>query len=691
MLKRLFIAAALTLSAVTVTAFAEEDGYIFKLKDDIVIPLALTDGVERISNDEAIYSADTLEDVYEFIDKSAIEYIGRDAYVYLYDDDFEDEPNDPAYEQYQWNLPQINIPRVWKKGYRGEGATVCVIDSGMNINHEDIDKDRIVSTYNAFDKSDDVTDEISHGTFVTGIISATTNNNKGIAGIADKADIVSIKTFKITTNDKGEKITAGKISDIIAGLDYVNEHSDIDVVNMSLGTTDAIEAETKKMFEDSINKLVEKGVIVIAAVGNDGNAALSYPAAFDNVIGVGAVSKNKTQCYFSQRNKSVFVVAPGGVENKADTDSKLVGLSGSGNKDIVSSAGGTSYAAPHVTAVAAIAKEIYPDLTTEQFKKILIETSEDLGVDGYDVNYGYGLIDAKNVVEEVEKLAEKPMESPDVTAEPITEPTVIPEETFNPDMYRELKYDSESNSITVETDDGEAVVYAAKYESDGTLAGVKGYKISELTGDNGKYTITLEDGENEPSKLFLWHGMRSCIASWVNKNSPEPTVSVEPTTEPTSEPTSEPTTGPTTVPTSEPTEKPDVNALLANSVIEFINDARKEAGVPELITDSVAMPIMRNYAADMIANGYTNNSVDSTGKGPADYIAEATKESVELRLYAIGGINGNTPPRVVTTSILNKYSENVLSEKFTQIAVGVAKDELNTKSAWAVAIFKYGD
>lgn len=672
MLRKILITCSLIFAAVTVTVSAEAEGYIFKLKEDAVIPFSVSDGVERLTDNTPVYSAESIEDAYEFVDESAIEYIGRDARVYLYDRDFEDKPNDLYYEQYQWNLPLINIPEVWKKGYRGEGATVCVIDSGVNIAHEDIDEDNIIAKYNVFDSSKDVTDSMGHGTFVTGVIGATINNNFGIAGIADEADIISIKAF-----DKGRET---KISNLISALENASQYEDLDVINMSLGTTDKLEDGTKAIFYDAIDSLVKKGVIIIAAVGNDGNTNISYPAGFDNVIGVGGVAKNKKKCYFSQMNESVFVVAPGGTEKQGGKDG-LVGLLNVDNK--IGMGSGTSYASPQVAAVAAIAKSICPRMTSEQFMDILKNTSEDLGENGYDTSYGYGLIDAEKVIDEVEELAARPVESP--TAEPTTEPTVTPDETFNPDMYRELKYDSDSNSITIDTDDKEAVVFSAKYESDGTLTGIKIYKISELTGDNGVYTITLENGEKEPSRLFLWNNMRSCIAPWINENIPEPTRA------PVSEPTAEPTAEPTKAPVTEPTEEPDVNVLLANNVIELINNDRKEAGVPELITDSVAMPIMKNYAIDMIANGYTNNTVDSSGKRPADYIAEATEKSVELRLYPIGGINGNTPPRVIVNAILQRYSEHVLSAEYTQIAVGVAKDEFNTKSAWAVAVFKYGD
>lgn len=519
MIKKLLI----TVSAVmimTASAVSAEEGYIFKLKDDVVVPFSLTDGVEVLSAEDAVYKADSLEDVYKFADSSSIENIGKDARVYLLDDGNDtpfEIPNDPGYKRYQWNFPQINMNAVWKKGCRGEGATVCIIDSGLNIGHEDLDESNVISAYNVFDDTEDITDHIGHGTFVTGIIAAKTNNKMDLAGIADKSKIVSIKAF-----DNGK---ATNTSTLIKALDEVYNTDEIDVLNMSLGTdTDKqIEEATLDMFEEAINKVIDKGVIVIAAVGNDGSEGLSYPAAFENVIGVGAVAENKHKCDFSQFNESVFVVAPGGKEitiEEADTEEEsreIVGLSGS-TSDGLMAGHGTSFAAPHVAGVAAIAKSIYPDLNTAQFKEILKNTSEDLGDSGYDTYYGYGLIDADKVITEVEKLAPEktPMPSASPSPTPIAEPTPTPTPGFvlNPDDYRELTYVKESGKAVIETDDREAVVYAVKFDG-AALKSIEMIKIKDLpSNDEGSYEILLSEA---PTKLFLWHGMIGC-KKWVNED-----------------------------------------------------------------------------------------------------------------------------------------------------------------------------
>lgn len=512
MIKRLLIISALALSAVTATAFAEGNGYI-----NITSP-------------------------------SKIEILEQDAPVYLFGEDKPDgTPNDEFYAQYQWNLEQINMPKVWAKGYRGEGATICVIDSGLNLEHDDFDVSRVVGKYNIFDENDDVTDAVAkyvesdsgtyveskgnmipieefiagggvvteetvkyekkkegHGTLVTGIISAITNNGKGIAGVADKADIVVVKAFDADHETDTDML--------ISTLEYVAlNYPEVDVINMSEGTVEAMDNDSKNKFKKAVDALVDKGVIIIASVGNEGNSLVSYPAGFDNVIGVGGTSKNKVKCAFSQFNDSVFVSAPGGIENPGNKNNHIATLGSTGN-DIVA-ASGTSFAAPQVAGIAAIAKSIYPELTTNQFKEILKKTSEDLtavpsyfdeefteqlgDLTGYDTLYGYGLIDADKIITEVEKLKNN---------------------EYTADSYRVLDYvkDEEGAGVVVETDDLSASVYIASYDENNAPLSVRRVDISDLeseAAENGiycRYRIPLLENEPEPSKLFLWHGMIGC-------------------------------------------------------------------------------------------------------------------------------------------------------------------------------------
>jgi subtilisin family serine protease len=212
-------------------------------------------------------------------------------------------------------------------------------------------------------------DDVGHGTFVTGLIAAATNNALGIAGIAPDAEIVPLKAFKM---DRGQ--TVGTVASVSGAIWGAVDRYGCQVLNLSLGTNN----DTMTL-KNAINHAAKKGVILIAAAGNQGTNQLFYPAAYDNVIGVGAVDRDQNVASFSQQNASVFVTAPG---------QNLYGLYFSA----YGTGSGTSYAAPIVTAAAALALSVAPDLTQEQFQALLQQTAEDLGDTGYDTSYGWGLL-----------------------------------------------------------------------------------------------------------------------------------------------------------------------------------------------------------------------------------------------------------------------------------------------------------
>lgn len=183
--------------------------------------------------------------------------------------------------------------------------------------------------------------------------------------------------------------------------------------------------------KDAVNYAVSKGVIVVCSTGNDGTSALYYPGALAATIGVGSVDKTMERSYFSHYNKSIFVVAPG-------EDSTSLNLeSGS-----VRTASGTSYSAPLVAGLAALLKEAHPEMNTDDFKAILQSSSRDLGDEGYDNEYGYGLIQAPEAIKAA--AAYFGTEVPDIPDTPDPEPAPRPGQgwniwdLFNFDWLREL-------------------------------------------------------------------------------------------------------------------------------------------------------------------------------------------------------------------------------------------------------------
>ena len=263
-----------------------------------------------------------------------------------------------------WNLDAIETKYAWNMGCYGTGVRIAVIDSGCSL-IGDIEQNVDIG-YNYIKQTTDTTDNVGHGTFVSGIIASQSK------GISYKSKIVPLKCF-----DVGVTTTVSDIIDIV--YDAVDIY-DCDVINMSIGFT----GYSTKLAR-AITYATNNGVIVVAAVGNDGETTKYYPAAYENVIGVASVDKNKKHSEFSQFNNSVFVCAPGEALNSLSIEG-------------YSSNSGTSFASPHVSAMAAIAKCIDNSTEVNKFKELLINSSTDLGNVGYDIYYGYGLVNLKEFI-----------------------------------------------------------------------------------------------------------------------------------------------------------------------------------------------------------------------------------------------------------------------------------------------------
>ena len=327
-------------------AYAAQDDYVVKLKHkDFVVT--------------------NKSQAYEYLNSELAEYIEPDYEVKLFG-----YPSDELYSEQQ---KMVNAEVAWSLETYGNGVKIAVIDSGCYI-HDDI-RGNLIEGYNYIDNNVNTSDNIGHGTHVAGIIAAGMDNG-GIVGFAPKANIIPLKCF-----DPGDSATVSRIARAI--YDAVDVYN-CKVINMSLGTKD--NSETLK---NAVNYACEKGVVLVASVGNDGASQKYYPAAYDNVIGVGSVDENKEKSLFSQYNDSVFVVAPG------ENIKSLWANNG------YNSLGGTSQAASLVTGLAAIALSCNKDITPEYIKDLLIGTSDDLGTAGYDTFFGYGLVNTENFIEKL--------------------------------------------------------------------------------------------------------------------------------------------------------------------------------------------------------------------------------------------------------------------------------------------------
>ena len=280
-------------------------------------------------------------------------------------------------EVLEWGVDRVDAELAWATS-RGLGVNVAIIDTGIDKDHADL-VDNLKGGVNFVSKSpakpadpNKWDDDNGHGTHVAGTIAAT-NNEIGVVGVAPNTELYAVKSLDSRGN--------GYLSDIIAGLEWAVAN-DMDVVNMSLGTTSDIQA-----FHDAIDAAYSAGVVLVAAAGNSGDGDpntnnVEYPAKYSSVIAVGATDVADNSPYWSSEGVEVEVSAPG------------VNILSTYKGGSYTTLSGTSMASPHVTGVIALLLESNPLLTPVQVRTTLQTTANDLGDIGHDNVYGYGLVDA---------------------------------------------------------------------------------------------------------------------------------------------------------------------------------------------------------------------------------------------------------------------------------------------------------
>ncbi len=270
----------------------------------------------------------------------------------------------------QYYLNEISFTDALNTSKLNE-VKVAVLDSGVDANHPGL-----VGKVEGREGLEyiDLKDNIGHGTQVAGIITANANNKKGITGIAQNVQILSINV--------ADEYGQSDIGTIVQALDeaYTNGAK---IIQISLST-----AEYSKILETVIKDAQDKGLLIVASSGNSEKEQVRYPAGFNGVIGVGAVNQNKMIESYSTRGEHISLVAPG-------TEIYTTSV----NKSHYKAVTGTSFATPQVSAVAALVWGVNPELTNSEIKEILINSAVDLGKEGKDSEYGYGLLNAKQALE----------------------------------------------------------------------------------------------------------------------------------------------------------------------------------------------------------------------------------------------------------------------------------------------------
>jgi hypothetical protein len=320
----------------------------------------------------------------------------------------------------QWAIKRVGFTWDRESAWRASGAgehevVVAIIDSGLNWHHPDLNTSQIwrnpgeipgnqidddengfvddIIGWNFVSNTNMPWDRDGHGTFVTGLIAARTNNGVGIAGINPRARIMVLKAV----DDQGQT----RASFLTRAIIYAADNG-ARVINLSVGGPTLTRAE-----QLAVDYAHSKGVLVVAAAGNAGVDVTDYsPAGLDNVLTVAATGYDDLRAPFSNWGQGIDIAAPGVdvlslraagtnlaeslADESYDLEAAIVGPDRAYFR-----ASGTSFAVPIVTGVASLRLSNSPQLGPDDLERLLEQAARDTEVPGFDSYTGHGIVDAR--------------------------------------------------------------------------------------------------------------------------------------------------------------------------------------------------------------------------------------------------------------------------------------------------------
>ena len=327
-------------------------------------------------------------------------------------------PNDPRYAD-QWHYDNIGLPSAWDLTEGSEEVVVAVLDTGVDATHPDL-AGQLVPGYDFMRNTTQMTDLDGHGTHVTGTVAVASNNGMGVAGVAWRSKVMPMRVLSDVEVSSDEfNLYRGVL--FATGLCVINSDDErvcpeqsAQVINMSLGRNDpdgncAVQ-KLSYFNHEALAIAAGAGVTLIAAAGNDGCGAAYHPAADPSVLAVSATGPENDVTPYSNTGLEVWVAAPGGDMNP-NTFGEEGGVLSTWLNGGYQYLPGTSMASPHVTGVVALMLAANPELTPTDVRLILQLSSTDLGDEGWDSLYGYGLVDAESAVALARSLLTAPNSS----------------------------------------------------------------------------------------------------------------------------------------------------------------------------------------------------------------------------------------------------------------------------------------
>ncbi|MFW6237797.1 MAG: S8 family serine peptidase, partial [Halanaerobiales bacterium] len=339
-------------------------------------------------------------------------------------------PDDPDFDR-QWNLEMLAYEDYYGQVAGTGNTTVAVLDTGIIPDHPDLAAN-LVPGYDFIYDNEDPTDpagEFSHGTHVAGIIGAVTDNGEGIAGTAGNIQIMPVRVM--------DKEGAGDYGSLISGIRWAAENG-ADIINLSLaGSVDS------SLLKEAVKDAHDQGVTIIAAAGNSGEKNLYYPAKYEEVISVGAVGPSGERSYYSNYSSRLDLAAPGGdaMDSSRSYPRNRI-LSTGGPEREYEWKQGTSMAAPHVSAAAALliaSGKKGPKKIRKTLTENATPAGSETGAGILNIAAALGLSDSDNDSGEENDHSNK--EDSDYNLENVRVFTVNPEE-YNPDKQENLEPDT---------------------------------------------------------------------------------------------------------------------------------------------------------------------------------------------------------------------------------------------------------
>lgn len=377
-------------------------------------------------------------------------------------------PADSGFSK-QWYLSRIDLPKAWDITKGSADVTIAVLDTGIKADHPEF-RGRLLPGYDFVNHDADPSDDNGHGTLVAGIIAASPNQS-GIVGIDLNAKILPVKV----SNRQGN----GSVIDAVSGIYYAIERG-ADVINMSYSSYEYSEVEATAIAEAH-----SKGIVLVAAAGNDGGDNWSYPASYKEVISVASTNNRDEPSTFSNSGDFIDLAAPG---------EDIIGPSYMGGYQVGS---GTSFSAPIVSGIAGLILAEHRDWNPAQIEWAMELTGANIVAGNWNPNYGFGRVNAYGALTvQLPSLAD---ESPDTSekAEPIDVNQVVTDRINMPMDDDWYTFDiSKQADVTIQLSNFAEYlnVVGILFKKDGGQL-VESQVIDDYdSGENETYSVRLDAG-----------------------------------------------------------------------------------------------------------------------------------------------------------------------------------------------------